>query len=212
MATPKIYTKAGDNGWTDLANGQRVEKDALVIEVDGTLDELNALLGVLLAFLPEDDRLFFQQVQRHLFGISSWVAGGKGEKYLPTAADVAVLETWIDTTSKIVGSLFTGFVLLGGAPAAAQAQVARTVCRRAERRLLTYLRTLGVWDTARHNSVDGEEDMSETNGRKGEKQPLCKDDIQKARWLLTYLNRLSDTLYACAKKINFLNGVKENQL
>ena len=133
----KIYTRTGDGGETGLASGGRVPKDHPRVEAYGTVDELNAVLGLLAAQVPAGelvDRL--QQVQRALFGLGAALADPDGRLDVdPGAWPVAPLEAWIDHMEDGLEPL-TGFILPGGTSAAAVAHLARTVCRRAERCLV----------------------------------------------------------------------------
>lgn len=132
MKKSSIYTRQGDDGTTRRADGSTVPKDDASIEAYGTIDELNSHIGLLATQLPADWRSELLDIQRHLFAIGAYLAGVPSPDYFPTAADVAHLEALMDAMPP-----FSGFVLPGGSPAAAQAHVCRTVCRRAERRVLT---------------------------------------------------------------------------
>lgn len=134
----KLYTRTGDTGTTGLADGSRVSKDSPRIEAMGTVDELNSMLGVLLAGLtgsalqPLHDAL--APVQHRLFDIG-------GELAIPgvdiiEAADVIELEQLIDHFNGELAPL-KEFILPGGSLLIAQAHLARSICRRAERRYLT---------------------------------------------------------------------------
>jgi cob(I)alamin adenosyltransferase len=136
----KIYTRHGDRGETDLFGGPRVPKDHLRVEVYGALDELNACLGVCSASSGQADlRDAVQRIQRVLFELGSYLAtpdSARREKSglgAPGDDDVAALEAWIDGLSAELEPL-RRFVLPGGCSAAAAFHVARTVCRRVERR------------------------------------------------------------------------------
>ncbi|MCM1530800.1 MAG: cob(I)yrinic acid a,c-diamide adenosyltransferase [Bacteroides sp.] len=137
----KIYTKGGDKGTTSLIGGRRVAKCDAQVEVYGTIDELNSHIGLLAAYpvhSPEE-AAFLQQIQRCLFGIGSFYSfdfsAGK-EFALPfvNEEDIACLEAAIDTMESCISPL-KSFILPGGVLAAAQAHVARTVCRRCERKM-----------------------------------------------------------------------------
>ena len=134
----KIYTRTGDAGSTGLADGTRVEKDAPRIEAIGAVDELNSALGVLLAeTLPDPVRSCLADAQHDLFDLG-------GELAVPGHAivaksHVARLERELDRFNADLPPL-KEFVLPGGTRAAALAHSARTVCRRAERRLVTLSR------------------------------------------------------------------------
>jgi cob(I)alamin adenosyltransferase len=132
----KIYTKKGDQGETGLFGGDRVPKDHLRIRAYGTLDELNAALG-LVSLAPEfGDRL--RRIQGELFQLGAELATPRGKSVsvaLVAGDEVALLESEIDGMEKSLAPL-THFILPGGCTVAAQLQVARTVCRRAERELV----------------------------------------------------------------------------
>ncbi|MGI9329746.1 MAG: cob(I)yrinic acid a,c-diamide adenosyltransferase [Gammaproteobacteria bacterium] len=134
----KIYTRTGDAGTTGLGTGDRVPKDHLRVEAYGTVDELNSQIGVLLATpgpgLPDGVRQCLVSIQHRLFDLG-------GELCMPghTAIDAAAvtrLEESLDAFNADLPAL-KDFILPGGSPAAAACHVARTVCRRAERRCWT---------------------------------------------------------------------------
>lgn len=172
----RVYTRGGDTGQTSLVGGDRVPKDALRIEATGTVDELNAALGVAVAELrrsplgPEDrarlDALLLR-IQNELFDLGADLATPISKRH-PSQAVIepehaAALEPVIDAWNEGLPEL-TSFVLPGGGALAAQLHVARTVCRRAER-VVTSLR--------RHEATG----------------LPC----------LVYLNRLSDLLFVLAR-------------
>jgi cob(I)alamin adenosyltransferase len=143
----KIYTRTGDGGETGLFGGGRVPKDHLRVEAYGQVDELNAALGLALALEPRTySREVLEQVQRDLFTIGAELATpnpAKLEKALQGSrigpAEVAALEQLIDRYEAQVPAL-KQFVLPGGVPKAAALHLARTVCRRAERAVVTFHR------------------------------------------------------------------------
>ena len=133
----KIYTRTGDTGETALFAGGRVPKHHLRVEAYGTIDEVNSLLGAARAAAPcEQADEWLESAQNQLFHLGSDLAtplDAKTEWITRIAdADVAWLELTIDQMSQELAPL-RHFILPGGAPAAAQLQVARAVCRRAER-------------------------------------------------------------------------------
>ena len=136
----KIYTRTGDAGETGLFGGARVGKDDPRVEAYGTVDELNSCLGVvrtLRASAETDESLL--QIQSDLFTLGAELAclPGKEEKLRMTMlseADIARLEAWIDRAEAPLEPL-ENFVLPGGCTSAAELHRARTVCRRAERRV-----------------------------------------------------------------------------
>jgi len=134
----KIYTRTGDGGSTGLADGTRVPKDSPLIEAIGAVDELNSLLGVLLAeALPDEVRACLTDVQHDLFDLGGELS--RPGHAIMTDAYVARLERALDRFNGELPPL-KDFILPGGSRAAALAHVARTVCRRAERRLVTLAR------------------------------------------------------------------------
>jgi cob(I)alamin adenosyltransferase len=129
----KIYTRTGDDGSTGLGDGARVSKESLRVEAYGTVDETNSTIGVMLAFaaLPAPIRRCLTEVQHDLFDLG-------GELCIPgtrviTPAHVQRLEVELDDFNEALPPL-KDFILPGGGPMAAACHVARTVCRRAERR------------------------------------------------------------------------------
>jgi cob(I)alamin adenosyltransferase len=139
----KIYTKTGDRGETGLFGGSRVSKDAPRIEAYGTVDELNCVLGVVRAQDVESDvDLLLRQIQNELFALGAQLATpdpAAHQTALIGPRQIAALEAAIDRFEERLDPL-QQFVLPGGIPAAAQLHLARTVCRRAERRLVTLVR------------------------------------------------------------------------
>lgn len=130
----KIYTRTGDAGTTGLGDGKRVSKNSLRIHALGEVDEVNAIVGLLLCEeLPEDVRTLMTNVQHDLFDLG-------GEVCIPgmsmiTGKQVEHLETELDRFNEPLEPL-KDFILPGGTRAAALAHHARTVCRRAERALV----------------------------------------------------------------------------
>lgn len=142
----KIYTRTGDDGTTGLGDGSRVPKDSARVEAYGTTDELNSVLGVLLAVagLPDAVSALLTEVQHELFDLG-------GELCIPghiviTADHVTRLEKALDEFNDLLPPL-KEFILPGGGPAAAACHLGRTVARRAERR---------VWSLARVETVNPE--------------------------------------------------------
>ncbi|TAN08671.1 MAG: cob(I)yrinic acid a,c-diamide adenosyltransferase [Rhodanobacteraceae bacterium] len=132
----RVYTRTGDDGTTGLGDGTRTRKDSARVEAYGSIDELNCTLGVLLACdgVPEDIRESLTGIQHALFDLG-------GELCVPgmetiQEADVSGLEQTLDHYNADLPWL-KEFILPGGGMAAAQCHVARTTCRRAERRVVT---------------------------------------------------------------------------
>lgn len=137
---PKIYTKTGDDGSTQLLSGKRVAKYHIRVESYGTIDELSSHIGFLRSLNIEDElKTDLIQIQRTLFKISSLLAcdGGKYLEILDkvTQEEVENLEKKIDQMTDIVGPL-TKFILPGGQTEVAYVHVCRTVARRAERNIV----------------------------------------------------------------------------
>jgi cob(I)alamin adenosyltransferase len=142
----KIYTRTGDDGTTGLGDGSRVPKDSPRVEAYGTVDELNSVVGLLLAVpgLPEEVTGCLTEVQHELFDMG-------GELCIPghrmiRDEQVTRLEQELDRFNEALPPL-KEFILPGGGPAAAACHLARTVARRAERR---------AWTLARAESVNPE--------------------------------------------------------
>jgi cob(I)alamin adenosyltransferase len=139
----KIYTRTGDDGTTGLGNGSRVPKDSVRVEAYGTVDELNSAVGVLLAVpgLPPAISACLTEVQQQLFDLG-------GELCIPghraiSASQVTQLEQALDAFNDPLPPL-KEFILPGGGPAAAACHLARTIARRAERRVWTLARAEAV--------------------------------------------------------------------
>ncbi|MHB8902754.1 MAG: cob(I)yrinic acid a,c-diamide adenosyltransferase [Thermoguttaceae bacterium] len=173
---PKIYTRTGDQGETGLFLGPRVGKDMPRIEVLGTLDELNALLGATRsAGLPAEIDAVLGRVQNELFALGAEISAPNPSLLRIQRLErrhVESLEQDIDRFSENLPPL-ADFILPGGAPAAAGLHLARTVCRRSERRLVTLLREI-------------------------------PEEVSLV--LLAYLNRLADLLFVLARSANLVAG------
>ncbi len=175
----RLYTKTGDLGETGLFGGARVGKDTLRVEAYGTIDELNAVLGLARAQQPSEGAAqLLSELQQDLFVLGAELACVPSKRAqlkmrLLDASDIARLEQQIDTLSDATPALRT-FVLPGGHPAAAALHLARTVARRGERLTLSLSRE--------------EEVRSE---------------------VLIYLNRLSDLLFALARSENHRHSVSD---
>lgn len=183
----KIYTKTGDDGTTGLFGGGRVKKASGRVEAYGTVDELNATLGVARATKldPFTDGVL-AQVQVDLFTLGAELATVPGKEAklamaLLAKEDGERLEQAIDEAEKDLPPL-ANFVLPGGSPQAAALHFARTVCRRAERSVLAL-------------NDSGEASESGAGGARGE--------------LVIYLNRLSDLLFVLARYANVKAGVAD---
>ena len=169
----RIYTKTGDGGETSLGDGRRVAKDHIRVEAYGTVDELNAVLGLVTSHCPEiPEHGLLRTVQNDLFDLGADLCvppvpgENESEKLRITPTQVERLEHAIDRVNADLKPL-NSFVLPGGRPAAAWLHLARTVCRRAERMTVTLMHA----------------------------EPINTN-------VILYLNRLSDFLFVLSRKVN----------
>ena len=138
----KVYTRTGDDGTTGLGAGGRVSKDSPRIEAYGTVDELNSQIGLVLSTGVNDEiAAALRSIQNDLFHLGSDLCIPEEEKErrpVPRIEErhITGLENLMDRLSQELAPL-ENFILPGGSPGAAQLHVARTVCRRAERRVVT---------------------------------------------------------------------------
>lgn len=146
----KVYTRRGDGGETDLFGGGRVGKDAVRVEAYGAVDEVNSALGMAAAATDQDDlRALLERLQSMLFALGGALATpdlahrAKSGVPEPTQADIDEMEQRIDAFESELTPL-ERFVLPGGTTAAAALHVARTTCRRAERRCVELARAEDV--------------------------------------------------------------------
>ena len=187
----RIYTRTGDRGETSLGDGSRVPKSVQRIDLYGDVDELNSLLGVVVAQMSGDRQLgpipgldlvsVLQEIQSRLFDLGSVlanptlcaeIASGKVDQRVPSFPQ-GLLEAHIDTMDEGLAPL-KQFILPGGRVAAAQMHVARTVCRRVERKCVQ----LAVDETIPADAI-------------------------------AWLNRLSDFLFTAARAVNAAAGVPD---
>lgn len=181
LALTRIYTKTGDQGETGLVGGQRVPKDAQRIEVYGTVDELNAFVGLVRVSAREngllDLEVILERVQHELFNLGSVLATLPQDLHPAqarvTMATIEQLERDIDRHNAELPAL-RSFVLPGGSRICAELHICRTICRRAERELVT---------------LSHQEEIP--------------------REALLYLNRLSDALFVWSRWVNQALGVAE---
>lgn len=179
----KVYTKTGDKGKTRLAGGQEVSKSAQRIEAYGTVDELNAILGLVAEALRDTSTALeslhqqILRIQNELFDLGSQLAVLPQDRREGTPvicnADIERLEQEMDAMNQLLPSL-TSFILPGGGEISARLHIARTVCRRAEREVIR----LGDAET-----LDGSE--------------------------IPYLNRLSDWLFVAGRFAAHHAGIPE---
>lgn len=183
----KLYTRTGDKGMTTLVGGIKISKSHARIEAYGTIDELNSQLGLLVAMMrqsrshnEEADAIFIERVQSVLFNIGTYLATDIScTPIYPSARlneeEITIIEGEIDNVVAAAPESHC-FLLPGGSMSAAQAHVCRSVCRRAERRMV---------------------EMAE--------------QVEMDYIYIRYVNRLSDYLYALAKKLNFIENVEEKK-
>ena len=176
-----IYTRTGDEGTTSLVGGVRVPKTHVRLEAYGTIDELNAYLGMLVSLIENsEDKDLLLFVQHRLFSVGAYLATDQSctvqrQESFISVEDIQRLEGRIDCLDAELPPL-KAFVLPGGSYPASVCHVCRTVCRRAERRMLAL-----------------------------EEQGICEiDAIYKS-----FINRLSDYLFILSRKLNQLAQTDE---
>lgn len=178
----KIYTRTGDAGSTGLFGGPRVSKDDARIEAYGTVDELNATIGLArTAGVSENVDSELDQVQHELFSIGAELATPDPDQHdlrVIGQQHIAQLETWIDQHENKLEPL-KQFILPGGSLAASHLHLARAVCRRSERRVVTLA-------SLESDPIEGVSDS-----------------------VIIYLNRLSDYLFVLSRMVNHESGVAE---
>jgi len=145
MKKSLLYTRTGDNGTTSLADGSRAAKDDARLEAYGTIDELNSWLGLLAVESPHPGvSRFIVEIQNRIFDIGGYLATPGAECCNGISADaIEAVEHDIDRLDSEVEPMHC-FILPGGTTASSHAQIARTVCRRAERRMVTLAATAPV--------------------------------------------------------------------
>ncbi len=184
----KIYTKTGDRGETSLLGGERVLKSDRRLNAYGTIDELNATLGLALAEVASVYQLksvaeAIEKNQNVLFVVGSHLACSDEamRSHIPALRPefIVSLETAIDELEKDLPEL-KEFILPGGARAAATLHLSRTVCRRAEREIMAYL------------------DFARADGTAAAGLPADLENL-----IVGYMNRLGDYLFVAARKANY---------
>ncbi|NYZ77634.1 cob(I)yrinic acid a,c-diamide adenosyltransferase [Candidatus Micrarchaeota archaeon] len=139
-----IYTRMGDTGQTVTLSGKKVYKDDAQVEAYGSVDELNALLGVAISFTSHDDVLaLLRKIQKELFLIGAELAMGKTPAKKINPAHISSLEAEIDKIEEELPRL-ANFLVPGGSKTASLLHLSRTVCRRAERRVVTLSRKSSI--------------------------------------------------------------------
>ncbi len=133
----KIYTKTGDNGQTSLYDGTRVDKDDIRVDSYGTLDELNSYIGLCINYAENDDKKILRDIQIKLFSVSGELATKNNQyKNIVVEDDIKTLENIIDDYIQKIDKM-DAFIVPGTSIISANLHIARTICRRAERRVLT---------------------------------------------------------------------------
>ncbi len=134
----KIYTKKGDDGTTGLIGGKRVMKYDERVEAFGTVDELLSYFGVCYDLITSDSKSFLIKIQNDLFTIGSYLANESDKVKLPelNVNHIVEMEDLIDSMTEEI-PVMTHFILPGGFLPSSHLQLARTVCRRAERRAIS---------------------------------------------------------------------------
>lgn len=167
----KIYTKSGDAGKTAIFGGKKLSKDDVQVEAYGSIDELTTSIGTILSyFLDDDDVELLTSVQRDLHIIMSLLCGADVE-LKDVKKRIAAMEVYIDEVEKERPTP-NSFILIQGSRNSVMCHQARVVCRRAERRMVSFLK---------------------------ETSDVSKDE---AAVMIQYLNRLSDMLYAMGRMLN----------
>lgn len=179
MKKSLVYTKTGDKGTTALIGGTRVAKTHVRLEAYGTVDELNAQLGLLVTYLADGrDKGMILKIQNKLFTVGSHLATDQEKVELRdvsiiTSEHITELEQEIDFVDAALPPL-RAFVIPGGSRGSAVCHVCRTVCRRAERRILA-----------------------------------LSEEYKVSAEVLSYMNRLSDYLFVLSRKINVIEETDE---
>ena len=132
----KLYTGKGDKGETGILGNERLSKDHNRIEAYGTIDELNSTIGILIHNCDQDMIENLRSIQSDLFEIGTELASSN-PKPIINVLDIQKLEKWIDAASNRTPEL-TSFILPGGSLGASWFHLSRTICRRAERRIVTF--------------------------------------------------------------------------
>ena len=132
----KIYTKTGDKGLTSLFDGSRVDKDDLRVECYGTLDELSSYIGLCSIYAQDSDKKVLRDIQLKMFSVCAELATREEGKYnnVVVEEDIAILENLIDEYICKIDKV-DAFIVPGSNVLSANLHIARTICRRAERRI-----------------------------------------------------------------------------
>ncbi|MBI5614028.1 cob(I)yrinic acid a,c-diamide adenosyltransferase [Candidatus Gottesmanbacteria bacterium] len=176
-----IYTRTGDAGQTSLFGGKRVPKSEPLVDVYGSIDELNSWVGFVSASFPSEEvQTFLSNIQSDLFTIGSVFAGWSGDLSI-LSKRVKEMEDRIDLMEKDLTPL-TNFILPGGSAHGAHVHITRSVCRRVERQVVALFSSK----------------MLDVRLQQGDKETI-----------LMYINRLSDLFFVLARFINKKEHVEE---
>lgn len=184
-----IYTKTGDKGETSLFGGKRVLKCEELVDVYGSIDELNSWMGLITTQIVDPDtKNFFQDIQADLFVIGGMLAGWEqgGVENLTICAED--MEVRIDAVEEKIGTL-QNFILPGGSTQASYVHIARAIARRVERQIVKLRHT--------HASFEIQKETWE--------------HLSRVEWnaIIQYINRLSDLLFQFARFINNDAGIAD---
>ena len=167
-----IYTKKGDSGTTSLFGGKRVDKNESQVIAYGELDELSSYIGLVITLkVTREDKKTLTSIQRNLYQIMSVLSGAPPTMFTSIQKQTKVLESEIDKKEKDLKPLHR-FILPQGTKISCYFQISRTVCRRGERSLVTYIKN------------------------------THKDTQQYSFEMLAYINRLSDYFFVMARWYN----------
>jgi cob(I)alamin adenosyltransferase len=193
----KIYTKTGDKGETSLIGGTKVSKADTRVDVYGTIDELNASIGVALNHLEAGhNKDFLSNIQKDLFKLGNIFATDWGKfdasKMSINLEDIEALEKEIDTLSKDLPPL-SDFIMPGGTPAQAHLHLCRTIARRAERLAVSF------YEEYSHFYTFDRDIPNEILQPQSITKPSAKKEVEYLSIAIKYLNRLSDYLFVLAR-------------
>lgn len=141
MKITKVYTKSGDKGTTSLVGGDKIIKNHCRLEAYGTIDELNSHIGLLISYSGDEFKDELERIQCSLFNVGTYLA--TDQNTTPIYPSAKLPEGEVERVEKLIDEMLLelpeqqGFILPGGTVAASQSHVCRTVCRRAERCIVT---------------------------------------------------------------------------
>jgi len=185
-----VYTRTGDKGMTSLVGGERVSKYDDRLEAYGTVDELSSTIGLLITYLQDKkDNLFLTRIQHLLFNLGGHLATDTSTTDLTVMTvipkeEIVRIEKEIDRLDALLPKM-NSFLLPGGARGACVAHQARTICRRAERRILFFYKEIEAQNELKQRNIDPN--------------------------IPTFINRLSDYLFILSRKINKDEGFEEKK-